>query len=90
MPEKHNRILLCPENRERDKKEESGREGGYKKTESKSFSHTLLVFSFGGSVDSLDRRSANGRERRRLCVLQGTFEDPREGSEGDSAEDAVT
>ena len=47
MPEKHNRILLCPEaERERHKNRMRVRvKHRYEKIESKSFTHTLLVFS---------------------------------------------
>jgi len=51
MPEKHHRILLCPENREREiKRGNKGEKGDTKKQRARVF-HTLLVFSFGGSVD---------------------------------------
>jgi len=40
-----------PRNREREIKEGIRERRGIRKTESKSFSHTLLVFSFGGFVD---------------------------------------
>jgi len=54
MPEKYNRIPLGPDterdiNRIRGRWREKKRRGDEKR-ESKSFSHTLLVFSFGGSV----------------------------------------
>ena len=49
MPEKHNRILLCPE-AERDIKENQGEiEGDTKNREQEFFTHTTS-FSFGGSV----------------------------------------